>query len=89
MGDDDPLPLLFSKFIYRQNIKKVFIVQSVAEKKEVEFERNDVDCVSTNSETDEVTLNYLKNGKKKILVIGYADYSHESQINQSIEIIKK
>ena len=41
-----------------------------------------------NSETDEVTLNYHKDGKEKNINIGFADYSQESQINQQIEKIK-
>ena len=41
-----------------------------------------------NSETDEVTLNYHKNGKEIIINVGFADYSQKSQINQQIEKIR-
>jgi len=66
------------------NDKLVFIVQSFIEMKEKEFDRNVVNSVKINSETDEATLNYLKNDKEQSLIIGYADYHLEKEINESI-----
>lgn len=66
------------------NDKLVFIVQSFIEMKEKEFDRNVVNSVKINPETDEATLNYLKNGKEQSLIIGYADYHLEKEINESI-----
>ena len=64
--------------------KDVFIVESFVEFKKVEFRKEDVLSVKINPETDEATLNYTKNGKNKTLNIGYADYTLESSINNSI-----
>ena len=66
------------------NDKLVFIVQSFIEMKEKKFDRNVVNSVKINPETDEATLNYLKNGKEQSLIIGYADYHLEKEINESI-----
>lgn len=66
------------------NDKLVFIVQNFIEMKEKEFDRNVVNSVKINPETDEATLNYLKNGKEQSLIIGYADYHLEKEINESI-----
>ena len=74
---DEPL-------IAYDNDKMVFIVQSFIEMKEKEFDRNIVNSVKINPETDEATLNYLKNDKEQSLVIGYADYHLEKEINNSI-----
>lgn len=68
--------------------KKVFIVQSFIEMKSVEFDKESVDSISIKPETDEVTLNYTKDNKKKTLIIGYADYHLENEINEAINKYK-
>lgn len=70
------------------NVRKVYIVQSFIEMKEVTFDRLDVESVSINNENDEATLNYKKNGKNKTLFIGYADHLLEKEINDQINQIK-
>lgn len=68
--------------------KHVFVVQSFIEMKAVEFDRNTVESISIKSETDEATLNYTKDGKKKTLNIGYADYRLQNEINEAINKYK-
>ena len=78
---DEPL-------ISYDNQRMVFIVQSFVEMKAKEFDRNIVNSVKINPDTDEATLKYLKNNKEQSLNIGYAEYSLEKDINESIEKCK-
>ena len=68
--------------------KKVFIVQSFIEMKAQEFERGIVKSISISPESDEATLNYTKDGKEKTLIIGYATYESQNEINDLINKYK-
>ena len=68
--------------------KKVFIVQSFIEMKAQEFERGIVKSISISPGSDEATLNYTKDGKEKTLIIGYATYESQNEINDLINKYK-
>ena len=69
-------------------IKKVFVVQSFYEMKEVELRRNEVLSIKINNKTNEAILNYLSYGVEKMLNIGYGDCQEETRINELINEYK-
>lgn len=75
--EDEPL-------IAFDTIKNVFIVQSFYEFKAVELKKEDVISIKINPENDEAILNYLKDGKAKILNIGFGDPNIENELNSKI-----
>jgi hypothetical protein len=66
----------------------VFLVESFIEYKVKEFDKDSVESISINPESDEVTLHYIEKEKKKDLNIGYADYRLEHDINEQINQYK-
>jgi len=68
--------------------KMVFLVESFIEYKVKELDKDSVESISINPESDEVTLHYIEKEKKKDLNIGYADYRLEHDINEQINQYK-
>ena len=82
------LGVLFARSNSFDTKRLVFLVESFIEYKVKEFDKDSVESISINPESDEVTLHYIEKEKKKDLNIGYADYRLEHDINEQINQYK-